>query len=144
MDNIMDVSEIITLSKSRETSDMLACNNIILNTDTLVRSRANSQHKDCTFQVPVMIVSNPNCDRYKAEYVVSHYRRIGFACKSDSLALSWDEIENTPTDARAKEDDDHCSDHCCDNSNDEKPLRALTTSETLGSRQKQLKDGERK
>ncbi len=105
MVHIKNVEEIIKISESHESPNLLASKYIRKNVDNMIRSRAIN-HKDVTFEVPAMIVSNPHYDRARVtRKIVSHYTKIGFKCETEeyTIQISWHSEEEVEED---DEDDD--------------------------------------
>jgi len=156
MSRIKDVSEIIKISESHETPNNLACKYLRDKVDVLIRGRAKN-HRDCIFQVPMLIVSNPHYDRSKVtKRIASHYEKIGFTCEIDeedefSIIISWakdDKKYEREYDSEDDGSDDHNDEiQSSSSSEDEKqelvPARKIVISKpevSLTSRIKQLKN----
>jgi len=123
MVHIKNVEEIIKISESHETPNLLACKYIRKNVDNLIRSRAVN-HKYITFEIPAMIVSNPHYDRERVtKKIVSHYKKLGFVCSSDeyNVNISWDieKEDKEEEEEESDEDDDEELDDDSDNPRDE-------------------------
>ena len=112
MGHIKNVEEIIKISESHETPNLLASKYIRKNVDNLIRSRAIN-HKEITFEIPAMIVSNPHYDRKKvAKRICSHYTKLGFTCKLDGFCvnISWSTEEEDPEEESDEELEDESED----------------------------------
>ena len=122
MVHIKNVEEIIKISESHETPNLLACKYIRKNVDNLIRSRAVN-HKYITFEIPAMIVSNPHYDRERVtKKIVSHYKKLGFICSSDeyNVNISWDiEKEEKEEEEEESDEDDEELEDDSDNSHED-------------------------
>lgn len=130
MSRIKDVSEIIKISESHDTPNNLACKYLREKVDVLIRGRAKN-HRDCVFQVPMLIVSNPHYDRSKVtKRIASHYEKIGFTCELEdedefSIIISWSKDDkNYDHEYDSNENDDDDSEKSTSSEDDEEPAPA--------------------
>lgn len=143
MVRIKNVEEIIKISESHESPNLLACKYIRRNVDNMIRSRAIN-HKDVTFEIPAMIVSNPHYDRSKVtRKIASHYTKIGFNCQTEdyTIRISWqseEEVEESEEESNNELEED--SDDGSTNSNEkQEPKKVVLKNDSLQIRIKDIK-----
>lgn len=142
MVHIKNVEEIIKISESHESPNLLACKYIRRNVDNMIRSRAIN-HKDVTFEIPAMIVSNPHYDRSRVtRRIASHYKKIGFNCQSEdyTIRISWqseEEVEESEEESNDELEED--SDDDSTNSNEkQEPKKVVLKNDSLHIRIKDI------
>jgi len=135
MVHIKNVEEIIKISESHESPNLLACKYIRRNVDNMIRSRAIN-HKDVTFEIPAMIVSNPHYDRTRVtKKIASHYTKIGFNCQTEdyTIRISWqseEEVEESEEESNDELEED--SDNDSTNSNEkQEPKKVVLKNDSL-------------
>ena len=135
MVHIKNVEEIIKISESHESPNLLACKYIRRNVDNMIRSRAIN-HKDVTFEIPAMIVSNPHYDRTRVtKKIASHYTKIGFNCQTEdyTIRISWqseEEVEESEEESNEELEED--SDDGSTNSNEkQEPKKVVLKNDSL-------------
>ena len=135
MVRIKNVEEIIKISESHESPNLLACKYIRRNVDNMIRSRAIN-HKDVTFEIPAMIVSNPHYDRARVtKKIASHYTKIGFNCQTEdyTIRISWqseEEVEESEEESNDELEED--SDNDSTNSNEkQEPKKVVLKNDSL-------------
>ena len=135
MVHIKNVEEIIKISESHESPNLLACKYIRRNVDNMIRSRAIN-HKDVTFEIPAMIVSNPHYDRARVtRKIASHYTKIGFNCQTEdyTIRISWqseEEVEESEEESDEELEED--SDDGSTNSNEkQEPKKVILKNDSL-------------
>ena len=135
MVHIKNVEEIIKISESHESPNLLACKYIRRNVDNMIRSRAIN-HKDVTFEIPAMIVSNPHYDRARVtKKIASHYTKIGFNCQTEdyTIRISWKSEEVVEdSDEESDEELEEDSDDGSTNSNEkQEPKKVVLKNDSL-------------
>ena len=108
MPSIKDVSEILDISESKNTPDKMAYKYIISQVDKLLRKRATDQRYDAVFEVPAMIMYQPNFDRnFLTHKILRHYQKIGFRCEVDvyQITIGWGKETQNDSDDSESEDD---------------------------------------
>ena len=108
MPSIRDVSEILDISESKNTPNKMAYKYIISQVDRLLRKRATDQQYDAVFEVPAMIMYQPNFDRdFITQKIHRHYEKIGFNCEVDvyQITIAWGKPTNNDPDDSDSEDD---------------------------------------
>ena len=143
MVHIKNVEEIIKISESHESPNLLACKYIRRNVDNMIRSRAIN-HKDVTFEIPAMIVSNPHYDRTRVtKKIASHYTKIGFNCQSEdyTIRISWNSEEEVEESEEESNDElEEYSDDDSTNSNEkQEPKKVVLKNDSIHIRIKDLK-----
>ena len=141
MVHIKNVEEIIKISESHESPNLLACKYIRKNVDNMIRSRAIN-HKDVTFEIPAMIVSNPHYDRARVtKKIASHYTKIGFNCEIEdyTIRISWHSEEEVEESEESNEELEEDSDDCSTNSNEnQEPKKVVLANDSLHIRIKDI------
>ena len=142
MVHIKNVEEIIKISESHESPNLLACKYIRKNVDNMIRSRAIN-HKDVSFEIPAMIVSNPHYDRARVtKKISSHYTKIGFNCEIEdyTIRISWYSEEKVEeSEEESNEDLEEDSDDCSTNSDEnQEPKKVVLANDSLHIRIKDL------
>ena len=108
MSNIKDVSEILQISESRNTPNRLAYKYIIKQVDELLRIRAKDQHYDAEFEVPAVIMYQPNFDRDLLVFkIVNHYGKIGFKCFAEGfqVTIQWGKLAQSESEGSDSDSD---------------------------------------
>ena len=101
----------------------------------MIRSRAIN-HKDVTFEIPAMIVSNPHYDRARVtKKIASHYTKIGFNCQTEdyTIRISWKSEEVVEdSDEESDEELEEDSDDGSTNSNEkQEPKKVILKNDSL-------------
>lgn len=109
MPSIRDVSEILDISESKNTPNKMAYKYIVSQVDKLLRKRATDQQYDAVFEVPAMIMYQPNFDRdFLTQKIHKHYQKIGFKCEVDmyEVTIRWGKATHIESDSDSHDDSD--------------------------------------
>ena len=102
MPSIRSVTEILDISESKNTPNRMAYKYIIKQVDELLRTRATDQQYDAMFEVPAMIMYQPNYERdFVTNKIVKHYEKIGFKCDIEvyQVTIKWGKFAHSDSES---------------------------------------------